>query len=128
MRKPKKSESQAKPIRWRDGVDERAYDSSAEAITRAEQLAEPNEPFNVERYDASCEICVPRLARNHSLIRVSYRLRNFYRFEILNSSIASAALIRATCTTANTLAFVSQSLPGFAPQKWHSFERGLVLR
>jgi hypothetical protein len=44
-------------IRWLNGVDERAYESSVEAMMRGEQLARPNEPFNVERYDANCEIC-----------------------------------------------------------------------
>jgi hypothetical protein len=36
------------------------YDSSTEAMMKAEQLAGPNESFNVERYDSSCGICSPR--------------------------------------------------------------------
>jgi hypothetical protein len=47
-------------IRWPDGVDERAYDSNAEAMMRAEQLARPDESFSVERCDGGCEICSPR--------------------------------------------------------------------
>jgi alpha-D-ribose 1-methylphosphonate 5-phosphate C-P lyase len=51
-------------IRWSDHLDERRYDTSIEAMTHAEEIARPNEPFNVERYDSNCEICGPRRARN----------------------------------------------------------------
>lgn len=47
-------------IRWADHVDERRWDTSIEAMSHAEELARSGEPFNVERYDASCEICGPR--------------------------------------------------------------------